>query len=120
MSEVKIVAWQGGPCVDINEGFAKSFAISYGKPLKALVYKSDYDTALSRLAASLAANESLSAELAWSENDSLDQSKELAALREELAKSNDLLGQALGMVNGATDEWHNEAKKVIEGKKNGQ
>lgn len=46
---------------------------------------SELDTALSQLAASLAANESLSAELAWSENDSRDQSKEIAALREELA-----------------------------------
>ncbi len=49
-----------------------------------LVSRLDYDTALSQLAASLAANESLSAELAWSENDSRDQSKEIAALREEL------------------------------------
>ena len=40
-----------------------------------------------KLAASLAANESLSAELAWSENDSRDQSKEIAVLREELAES---------------------------------
>ena len=47
----------------------------------------DVAVAQSRLAASLAANESLSAELAWSENDSRDQSKEIAALREELAQA---------------------------------
>lgn len=41
---------------------------------------------------------------------------QLAALREELAKSNELLGQARGMVNGATDEWHAEVQKLIEAK----
>ena len=35
-----------------------------------------------------------------------------ADLREELARSNDLLSQARGMVNGATDEWHDEAQKL--------
>lgn len=47
----------------------------------------DVAVAQSQLAASLATNESLSAELAWSENDSRDQSKEIAALREELTKA---------------------------------
>ena len=44
-----------------------------------------------KLAALLANNESLSAELAWSENDSRDQSKEITALREELAKADNTI-----------------------------
>lgn len=51
MSEVKIVAWQGGPHVGTNEGFARSFAIQYGKSVEALVYKTDYDAAQFELAA---------------------------------------------------------------------
>jgi len=51
------------------------------------VYSKDYDAAQSELAVLNEHIELLTADLAWSENDSHDQSKELAALREELETS---------------------------------
>jgi len=52
-----------------------------------VVLASDFDAAQSELAVLSEHIELLTADLAWSENDSRDQSKELSALREELAKA---------------------------------
>jgi hypothetical protein len=38
---------------------------------------------------------------------------ELAELQATIAKLKELLGRARGMVNGASDEWHNSVKKVL-------
>jgi hypothetical protein len=38
---------------------------------------------------------------------------ELAELKATIAELSNLLGQARGMVNGASDEWHNSVEKVL-------
>lgn len=68
-----------------------------------MFFRAKLTTAQSELAVLNEYIELLTADLAWSENDSRDQSKELAALREELAKYKD------GFFQRVTDE---DLKKI--------
>lgn len=91
MSEVKIVAWKGGPCINGSQDFAQAFARKYAAECLPLVLKSDFDA--QRLRADTAESE-LKQMTEFRDNSA----KKITRMRDEITAAEQRIEKLTGLI----------------------